>query len=130
MRATRQQIQETFSAELQTELRRRYRGRIPSAAGFAVHFNLQIRDPGLDISQETARRWLRGQCLPDATRMRVLSKWLGLDLNRALSCDPKRGEESFDRAFEEMNRLFARIDPRQRELALNLLKRAMPDVLV
>lgn len=126
MRDIRHEIQQTFSTELQAEVRKRYRGKLPSAAAFAAHFNLQIRDPGLDICQETARRWLRGQCLPDATRLRILAQWLGMDLNRALSCGPMPTKAS-DAGDREINTWLERIDPERRKLALNVLKWVIPE---
>lgn len=127
MQKTRDEIQKIFSAELQTEARRRYRGKIPSAAAFAAHFNLQLRDHRLDISQETARRWLRGHCLPDLFRLRILARWLGLDLNRALSCVTESAEPA-DEATRCVTRFFQRIAPERRGLALNMLKWALPEV--
>lgn len=126
MQATRQGIQQTFSSELQAEVRKRYRGKLPSAAAFAAHFNLQIRDPRLDISQETARRWLRGQCLPDAARMHTLAVWLGMDLNRALSCGSRPAKAS-DAGDQEITNWLERIEPERRKFALNVLKWALPE---
>lgn len=53
---------------------------VPSAAFIAKEFNL--RTPNLDpISQESARRWLRGLAIPEFDKLLVLRSWLNLDLN-------------------------------------------------
>lgn len=53
---------------------------VPSAAFIAKEFNL--RTPNLDpISQESARRWLRGLSIPEFDKLLVLRSWLNLDLN-------------------------------------------------
>jgi hypothetical protein len=75
-------IKESFSALLRNSLRARY-GRIPSAAVVAREFNLRAYDTS-PISQESARRWLRGVSLPEEERLRVLVNWLNLDFNEAL----------------------------------------------
>lgn len=75
-------IKESFSALLRDSLRARY-GRIPSAAVVAREFNLRAYETS-PISQESARRWLRGVSLPEEERLRVLVNWLNLDFNAAL----------------------------------------------
>lgn len=75
-------IKENFSALLRDSLRSRF-GRIPSAAVVAREFNLRAYDTS-PISQESARRWLRGVSLPEEERLRVLVNWLNLDFNEAL----------------------------------------------
>jgi hypothetical protein len=75
-------IKENFSALLRDSLRSRY-GRIPSAAIVAREFNLRAYDTS-PVSQESARRWLRGVSLPEEERLRILVNWLHLDFNKAL----------------------------------------------
>lgn len=62
------------------EALRAYYGRVPSAAVTARDFNLRNPDTP-PISEETARRWMRGLSFPEGERMSVLVRWLGLDLN-------------------------------------------------
>jgi hypothetical protein len=93
MSRTRKAILETFSAELRARLRHRYRGHLPSAATVAAHFNLQLLDPTLQVSQETVRRWIRGVSFPDTERTSVLAGWLGLDLHRALLCGDREAPQ-------------------------------------
>lgn len=75
-------IKSNFSALLRDSLKSRF-GRIPSAAVIAREFNLRAynTDP---ISQESARRWIRGVSLPEEERLRVLVTWLDLDFNSVL----------------------------------------------
>lgn len=75
-------IKDNFSALLRDSLRSRF-GRIPSAAVVAREFNLRAYDTA-PISQESARRWIRGVSLPEEERLRVLVNWLDLDFNRVL----------------------------------------------
>ena len=76
-------IKENFSALLRNSLKARY-GRLPSAAVLAREFNLRAYDT-TPISGESARRWLRGVCLPEEDRLRILVNWLNLDFNKALT---------------------------------------------
>ena len=80
-------IKENFSALLRDSLRARF-GRIPSAAVVAREFNLRAYDTA-PVSQESARRWLRGVSLPEEERLRVLVNWLNLDFNEALKTRPR-----------------------------------------
>lgn len=75
-------IKDNFSALLRDSLRSRF-GRIPSAAVVAREFNLRAYDTA-PISQESARRWIRGVSLPEEERLRVLVNWLDLDFNKVL----------------------------------------------
>ncbi len=70
---------QAFSRAINEALRAHY-GRVPSAAVAARDFNLRNSETP-PISEETARRWMRGLSLPEGDRMSVLVKWLGLDLN-------------------------------------------------
>lgn len=76
-------VKENFSHILRDSLKARF-GRVPSASVLAREFNLRAYDT-TPISGESARRWLRGVCLPEEERLRVLVNWLGLDFNRALT---------------------------------------------
>lgn len=55
-------------------------GRIPSATVLARDFNLRS-DNGGSISQETARRWIRGLSMPELDKLEILAPWLGLDMD-------------------------------------------------
>jgi hypothetical protein len=122
---TRLQIQETFSAQLRLRLQQRFRGRLPSAATLATHFNCRVSETTSGISNETARRWLRGECIPDKWRMRVLVKWLGIDLQKALSLHETHCDLALlqlDETHREVLNLFSRLNESQKVGFLNLLR--------
>ena len=76
------EIRDSFSSSLRNCLNAYY-GRIPSAATFARDFNLRAYGTS-PITQESARRWMRGVSLPEEDRLRVLINWLDLDYNKIL----------------------------------------------
>ena len=70
-------VKTVFAKELCKRLVDHY-GRMPSAAVVSRDFN--FRCPQLSpISQETARRWIRGLSLPEVERLATLVSWLQLD---------------------------------------------------
>jgi hypothetical protein len=72
-----------FSRLLRECLISRY-GKLPSASFVAREFN--IRAYGCEpITQESARRWLRGLSIPTGNRLGVLQAWLKFDLNQLFS---------------------------------------------
>lgn len=73
---------ELFSRQIRDSLRRKY-GRLPSAAFVSIQFN-RLADKNRQISGESARRWMRGQTMPNRHHIQVLAAWLGLDLNETL----------------------------------------------
>lgn len=117
-------MQESFSAQLCDRLRVVYRGRIPTAATLAAQFNYRVQDSEAPISQETARRWLRGKCLPDETRLRILAQWLSMDLQEAFSLSQPawRPEDPMDQASAELLRLFSKLGASQKTALLGLLQ--------
>lgn len=125
MRTTREEVQEGFSGYLRTTLRKNYKGLIPSAATFADDFNHRIEgDVSLSISQETARRWIRGECLPDTLRQKILAQWLGMDLNQALCCPISDQAKRFDPITAEFLEILIRVDSRRKQTLLNFLRLA------
>ena len=76
---SRQALRDSFSLALVAALTLRYK-EIPSAAFMAKEFNQ--RSCSLEpITQESARRWLRGLAIPELDKLLVLRSWLDLDLN-------------------------------------------------
>lgn len=53
-------------------------GRLPSAAKFADAFNLRAHGTST-ITRETARKWLKGEAMPEIGKMQALIHWLNLD---------------------------------------------------
>ena len=76
---SKQALRDSFALALANGLLMRYQ-EVPSAAFLAKEFNLRIEisDP---ITQESARRWLRGLAIPELDKLLVLRSWLDLDLN-------------------------------------------------
>lgn len=68
-----------FSDELNKALKLRYKSKKISTLYFATQFNKQCKKPSLYISQESARKWLKGLSFPNQERIMVLILWLKLD---------------------------------------------------
>jgi len=68
-----------FSDELNKALKLRYKSKKISALYFTTQFNKQCKKPSLYISQESARKWLKGLSFPNQERIMVLILWLKLD---------------------------------------------------
>jgi hypothetical protein len=71
-----------FKVRFSTALNRQlldYYGRIPSASILARDFNLRAKQLP-PITQETARRWIRGLSLPDIDKLAILSNWLRINI--------------------------------------------------
>ena len=72
-------LQESFALALNSALLVRY-DKIPSASFLAREFNL--RATNLEpVTQETARRWIKGLAIPKFDKLLLLRSWLDLDLN-------------------------------------------------
>jgi hypothetical protein len=69
----------SFALELKKCLLQRYQ-ELPSAAFVAKEFNLRTHTTEA-ITQESARRWIRGLAIPDLAKLLVLRSWLNLDIN-------------------------------------------------
>ena len=72
-------LRDSFAEALANDLRLRYR-EIPTAEFVAREFNRRANTTDA-ITQESARRWLRGLAIPDLAKLLVLRSWLDLDLN-------------------------------------------------
>jgi len=68
-----------FSDELNKALSLKYKSKKISALYFATQFNKQCKKTSLHISQESARKWLKGLSFPNQERIMVLILWLKLD---------------------------------------------------
>jgi hypothetical protein len=74
--SNRKIVGDLFSRRLKELLTARY-GYVPSAAKFSDAFNLRAHGT-TTISRETARKWIRGEAIPELSRLKVLIDWLGL----------------------------------------------------
>jgi hypothetical protein len=85
-----------FSDSLREGLRKRY-GRLPSAAFVAIHFNRnnKVEKP---ISQETARRWMRGDSMPSYKHFYTLALWLALDISKLTEGRPLANQHRIEQS--------------------------------
>jgi transcriptional regulator with XRE-family HTH domain len=67
-----------FSIVLNQALFEKY-GRSPIATMLANHFNLRAHGT-TTITRETARKWMRGLAIPEASKLKTLAECLDLDL--------------------------------------------------
>lgn len=92
------ELKQAFALAFSNGLLMRFR-ELPSAAFIAKEFNL--RTPGMEpISQESARRWLRGLAIPEFDKLLVLRSWLDLDLN-ALGMPSVETTQRKDNQYQE-----------------------------
>lgn len=106
-------------------------GRVPSASVVARDFN--FRCPDLDpITQETARRWMRGLSIPEFHRLEPLCAWLKIDL-RDLASSIERGStdievirEPRDEIQVELLKHFEQLEAKHQSLVL-LLARSLAE---
>jgi len=75
-------MKEQFARSLRESLRVRY-GKVPSAAVVARDFNLRAYGVA-PITQESARRWMRGESFPSPKHLEILISWLGVSLEPAI----------------------------------------------
>ena len=135
------EIKDTFSRSLRRCLHQHY-GRVPAAAVIAKDFNL--RAYGVDpITQESARRWIRGISIPEEDRLKILIEWLSLDFNEVLLSNGNGNGDRHARAGnghvnpkeifsgngdglsisdEELMRLIFNLNEEKRKLVLELIK--------
>ncbi len=106
-------------AQAMTDALRVHYGRTPSAAVAARDFNLRnLNTPA--ISEETARRWMRGLSLPEGERMTVLVRWLGLDMNGIFG-NQKTSVSAGRSDQQEVLKLLNELNPTQLNLIKNLI---------
>ena len=74
---TREVTGDLFAIHLKKMLTSNY-GHMPSASKFADDFNLRAVGTKT-ISRETARKWIRGEAIPEISRLKVLINWLKLN---------------------------------------------------
>lgn len=120
---TREKLQKDFSTYLCKKVLDYYGGRFPSSGTFAMHFNLRCPSHRQGISDETARRWLRGTSMPDTLHTQILVTWLALDLHTAFGCPEKATDDlSTDPIINEFLTLLPSLAPEKRRAFLHLLR--------
>ncbi len=81
----RNNIADKFRLVLCRHLKERF-GKIISAQRFADQFNLNAHGT-TPVSRETARRWIRGDAIPDYGHLAALIRWLDIDPDEFLGND-------------------------------------------
>ena len=127
-------MKEQFARSLRESLRVRY-GKLPSAAVLARDFNLRA-DGVSCITQESARRWMRGEAFPKSEYLEILWTWLGLSLDAAVLTPEKSLRAPYSQgiahgppyitpmnpAEERITRLFASLSPAQKKAVMELIE--------
>jgi hypothetical protein len=90
----------------------RYR-KVPSNAFLARQFNLQASG-GKAVSQESFRRWMLGDSMPEYEHLRTLIGWLELDANQIFSAPSKKPQP--DAGLAETEWLSSNIERWERTL--------------
>jgi hypothetical protein len=72
-------VKEEFAHSLRESLKLHY-GKLPSAEVVARNFNLRAHGT-TPVTQESVRRWMRGESFPKPDHLIVLVQWLHLNLN-------------------------------------------------
>lgn len=123
-------LKEKFKRLINLALVNHY-GRVPSASVVARDFN--FRSPDLDpITQETARRWIRGLSIPEFHRLEPLCAWLKIDL-RDLASNGERSSNGIEPIREarddtqlELLKHFEQLEAKHQSLVL-LLARSLAE---
>jgi hypothetical protein len=97
--SSRKITSDLFSRRLNDSLMAKY-GYVPSAARFSDAFNLRAHGT-TTIFRETARKWIRGAAIPELSRLKVLTDWLGLQPSTFL--DGECNTTSINEAVSELN---------------------------
>lgn len=133
-------IKTRFSTSLNQQLLQYYR-RIPSASILARDFNSRSQGLMNPITQETARRWIRGLSMPEMDKLQVLINWLDLniDLNfKSIAPEIETGGQVnvrrttvvLNEAEAQLLQIFRETDVRGKRVLLSLAKTLMqPDPL-
>jgi hypothetical protein len=133
-------IKTRFSTSLNQQLLQYYR-RIPSASILARDFNSRSQGLMNPITQETARRWIRGLSMPEMDKLQVLINWLDLniDLNfKSIAPEMETGGQVnvrrttvvLNEAEAQLLQIFRETDVRGKRVLLSLAKTLMqPDPL-
>ena len=127
-------MKEQFARSLRESLRVRY-GKLPSAAVVARDFNLRA-DGVSPITQESARRWMRGEAFPKPEYLQILIHWLGVSLDATVLTPEKRVFDAhaidlehgsgyltpMNPAEESITRMIASLSPAQKKAVMGLIE--------
>ena len=131
-------MKEQFARSLRESLRVRY-GKVPSAAVVARDFNLRAYGVA-PITQESARRWMRGESFPSPKYLGILISWLGVSLDPAILTPQRQTHTStangepaayyispMPASDERIIRLFASLNPEQKIAVVKLIETCFLD---
>ena len=127
-------MKQQFARSLRESLKVRY-GKLPSAAAVARDINLRA-DGVSPITQESARRWMRGEAFPKPGYLEILLIWLGISLDPSGLTPEKKESTSHSHgkahepayitpmnpAEERITRLFASLSPTQKKAVMELIE--------
>ena len=127
-------MKEWFAQTLRESLQARY-GKLPSAATVARDFNLRAYGVS-PITQESARRWMRGEAFPKPEYLEILLSWLGISLDPAVLASQRRIHiphspvttyrsgyiKPMQPPEECISRLITSLNPNQKKLMIELIK--------
>jgi hypothetical protein len=93
-------IKNRFSASLNQQLISYYR-RIPSASILARDFNSRAHGIMNPVTQETARRWIRGLSMPEMDKLQILVQWLDIKIDLNLGSLDAENRENFEKGMRK-----------------------------
>ena len=134
LKSQNKDMKEQFARSLRECLKARY-GKLPSATTVARDFNLRAYGVS-PITQESARRWMRGECFPKSEYLEILLNWLAISLYPATLAPEGRvhAPHSLDTgaglgyitpmnpAEERMTRLFITLNQEQKKVVMELME--------
>ena len=115
-----------FAKELNAKLFLYYPDALCSTAFVSDQFNIRSNYEDR-ITRETARRWMKGEMMPEYTTIYTLRAWLGIDLNALMHFDPILKTEisiehpemlSQDEIQKQISRAIEAFDRMQREIKI------------
>ena len=115
-----------FAKELNAKLFLYYPDALCSTAFVSDQFNIRSNYEDR-ITRETARRWMKGEMMPEYTTIYTLRAWLGIDLNALMHFDPILKTEisieppemlSQDEIQKQISRAIEAFDRIQREIKI------------
>lgn len=110
-------VRQQFSKQLIKSFKKAYNGKMPSLS--TISRDLALRSPYLpQVSNETVRKWLIGESIPNAITVLALSEWLGEDVLAPLKGKSRR---STDNHLSSTSQAGDTIETQERE---NLYKQA------
>lgn len=82
-------VRQQLSKQLRKSFKKAYSGRMPSLS--TISRDLALRSPYLpQVSNETVRKWLIGESIPNAMTVLALSEWLGEEVLAPLKGKSRR----------------------------------------